>query len=500
MLLDMRNISKSFFGVKVLDSVDFQVKKGEVHGLIGGNGAGKSTLMKMVSGFHQPDEGDIQIEGTSVHILSPIEAHRLGVSIIYQETSLVQDMSIAENIFLGVEPRLLKLFTNRRKMNRDTKKIMKSLGYSLHPGTLVRFLSLSDQNAVAIAKALSRSSKILIMDEPTTNLTDVEKNRLFVLLRIFKEQGMGIVYITHRLKELFQICDRITILRDGKHILTSDLINITEHEIVRHMIGKEFTYLYPSVQHRVGSELLKVKGLSRKHSFEAIDFELREGEILGFAGLIGSGRTELAKTIFGELKPESGTVSWRGVEIRFHNPREAIKHRFGFVNRDRLNKGLFPNMNISQNLTISALQKLHKWQFLFRNEEQDQALDAIIQLNIQIQDPDQAVKTLSGGNQQKVMLGKWLVANSELYILDEPTQSIDVGAKSELYAAIHEMVIEGKGMIVLSSDFSELIGLCTRILVMYEGRIVDEMTQQEATEERIIQSSCGFIKTGGERL
>jgi ABC-type sugar transport system ATPase subunit len=492
MLLDMQNISKSFFGVKVLDGVNFHLKHGEVHALVGGNGAGKSTLVKMISGFHHPDEGEISIESKQVEINSPIEAQQLGVSIIYQDPALVQDMSIAENIYLGVEPRLFGLFTNSRKMKRDAKQIMKSLGYIHHPATLVRHLSLSEQHAVAIAKAISKRVRILIMDEPTTSLTNLERERLFQLIRTFKAEGMGIIYITHRLDELFQICDRITILRDGKHVITRDLKGLSENEVVRFMLGKEVRYLFPQVTHELGKELLSVKGLTRKPWFEDIQFQLHEGHTLGFAGLVGSGRTELAKTIFGELKRDSGEVYWLDKEVRFRSPRGAIQHRFGFVNRDRLGKGLFPDMNISQNLTIAGLEQLHKWSFLLPKEEQDKALDAILQLNIHIQGPDQKVKYLSGGNQQKVILGKWLVADCDLYFLDEPTQSIDVGAKSEMYASIHDLVEEGKGMIVISSDFSELLGLCTRILVMHEGRIVDEMTREEASEERIIHSASGL--------
>ncbi|NOV00052.1 ATP-binding cassette domain-containing protein [Paenibacillus sp. LMG 31457] len=495
MLLDMQNINKSFFGVKVLDGVNFHLGHGEVHALIGGNGAGKSTLVKMISGFHQPDEGEISIEGKRVHINSSIEAQQLGVSIIYQDPALVQDMSIAENIFLGVEPRVFGLFANHRKMKRDARDIMKSLGYMHHPGTLVRHLSLSEQHAVAIAKAISKRARILIMDEPTASLTDMERERLFLLIRSFKEEGIGIIYITHRLEELHNICDRITILRDGKHVITRDLKGLGENDVIRFMLGRELKYLFPQVTHEKGKELLSVKGLTRKPWFTNIQFQLYEGEILGFAGLVGSGRTELAKTIFGELKRDSGEVIWKGKEVRFRGPREAIQHRFGFVNRDRLGKGLFPDMNISQNLTISGLDHLHKWQFLLFKEEQDKALDAILQLSINIQGPDQKVKYLSGGNQQKVTLGRWLVADCDLYFLDEPTQSIDVGAKTEMYASIHDLVEAGKGMIIISSDLSELLGICTRILVMHEGHIVDEMTRMEATEERITQSASGMTGT-----
>ncbi|WP_171649687.1 sugar ABC transporter ATP-binding protein [Paenibacillus phytorum] len=488
----MQNICKSFYGMKALDGVNFHLRSGEVHALIGGNGAGKSTLAKMISGYHQPDEGTIAIEGEQVLVRSPIEAHRLGVSMIYQDPVLIQDLTIADNIFLGSEPRLLGFLVNRRKMNKDAKHLMKSLGVFHQPATPVRRLSLSEQQAVAIAKAVSKRTRILIMDEPTTGLTVLERERLFGLLRLFRKEGIGIVYITHQLDELHQLCDRITILRDGKHVITRELKGLTENEIVDLILGKELKRIFPQVRHTVGEELLHVKGLTRNPWFRNVHFQLHEGEILGFAGLTGSGRTELVKSLFGEMKRDSGEVYWKGKNVHFRSPREAIQHQFGFVHRNRLTKDLFPDMEISQNLTISSLKQLHRWQFLLREQEQDTALDAILQLNIQIQGPDQKVKHLSGGNQQKAALGKWWVAGADLYMLEEPTQGIDVGAKSEMYATIHTLVQEGKGMIIISSDFSELLRLCTRILVMREGCIVDEMTSDEASEERIVRSASGI--------
>lgn len=493
MLLRLKNISKSFFGVLVLDGVNFDLKNGEVHALVGENGAGKSTLAKIISGLHQPDQGEISIDGVAADIFSTIESQKLGISTIYQEPLLVQDMTIAENIFLGREPSMLKLFTNSYKMKKETNSLMKQLGCSLHVNTPVRYLSASEQNMVAIAKAFSIQSKILIMDEPTASLSEAECEKLFHMIQIFKEKGVGIIYITHRLKEIFQICDRITILRNGKHVITSEVEAISEREIVKYMVGRELNHYYPPVLQSDGEELLRVEKLTRTPWFRDISFTLRKGEILGITGLVGSGSTEMAKAIFGQVKPQSGKLYWRGGQLQFENPRQAIHHRFGFVDRDRVDSSLFMDMNVSHNLTVPTLARLNKWQFIDLQKEQDRALDVIMQLDIKMQVPHQEIKFLSGGNQQKVMLGRWLVAESDLYIFDEPTRGIDVGAKSELYVAIHELVEEGKGMIIISSDLPELIGLCTRILVMREGRIVKEIPHEQATEEAIMHAASGLV-------
>jgi ABC-type sugar transport system ATPase subunit len=384
------------------------------------------------------------------------------------------------------------MFTNTVKMKRETKRILRSLGMPLHPNTKVKDLSMSERHVVAIAKALSQKANIFVMDEPTASLSDAERIRLFAMIRGFKAEGFGIVYITHRLNEIFEICDRVTVLRDGKRVVTCRANELSEREMVRQMVGRELTQIFPPLSSPTGNELLRVENMTRKPWFEKIDFRLHEGEILGITGLVGSGTEGLAKVIFGEMKPESGKVFWHKQPIQFKTPRQAIDLGFGYVNRDRIESGLFMDMNVYRNLTIASLKKIHRFHMVQEAQEHDKALDAIIQLDIKTRDPEQEIKFLSGGNQQKVMLGKWLVAESDLYILDEPTRGIDVASKSELYVLLHELVNEGKGMIVISSDMSELIGLCNRILVMHEGRIVDEMTHGEASQERILQSASGI--------
>ncbi|QJD83944.1 sugar ABC transporter ATP-binding protein [Cohnella herbarum] len=492
MLLQMKGISKSFYGVQVLDNIDFELLPGEVHALVGENGAGKSTLAKLMSGVHRPDDGYMIVNGKPVPIFSTIEAQRMGISMIYQESCLVPEMSIAENVFLGSEPRWLGLFSNMIKMKRETKSILRSLGMPLHPNTKIKNLSISEHHVVAIAKALSLKANIFVMDEPTASLSDSERIRLFDMIRRFKTEGVGIVYITHRLNEIFEICDRVTVLRDGKKVLTSDVSELSEKDLVKTMVGRELAQIFPPLSNPTGNELLRVENLTRKPWFEKIAFKLDEGEILGITGLVGSGTEGLAKTIFGEVKPETGKVFWHKQRIQLKTPQQAINSGFGYVNRDRIESGLFMDMNVFHNLTIASLKKIHRYHLVQNQHEHDKALDAIIQLDIKTRDPEQEIKFLSGGNQQKVMLGKWLVAESDLYILDEPTRGIDVASKSELYVLLHELVSEGKGMIVISSDMSELIGLCNRILVMHEGKLVDEMANEDATQERILQSASGI--------
>jgi len=491
-LLQMRGISKSFYGVQVLEGIDFDLKPGEVHALVGENGAGKSTLAKLMSGVYRPDDGYMIVNGKPVSAYTPIEAQRMGISMIYQESCLVPEMSVAENVFLGSEPRWLGLFSNAMKMKRETKNILRSLGMPLHPNTKVKNLSMSEHHIVAIAKALSLKANIFVMDEPTASLSDTERIRLFAMIRRFKEEGVGIVYITHRLNEIFDICDRVTVLRDGKKVVTTDVAGLAEKQLVKLMVGRELAQIFPPLSKPTDKELLRVENLTRKPWFENIDFRLNEGEILGITGLIGSGTEGLAKTIFCEVQPEAGKVYWNQEPILLKSPRQAIASGFGYVNRDRIESGLFMDMNVYHNLTIASLKKIHRYHLLQDQPEQDKALDAMIQLDIKARDPEQEIKFLSGGNQQKVMLGKWLVAESDLYILDEPTRGIDVASKSELYVLLHELVREGKGMIVISSDMSELIGLCNRILVMHEGRIVDEIAHEEASQERILQSAAGM--------
>jgi ABC-type sugar transport system ATPase subunit len=490
-MLEMNGISKSFLNNKALDQVDFSLKAGEVHALIGPNGAGKSTLMKIITGMYPPDEGAILLHDQPVQIRSIWEAQRLGIAILHQEPILVQDMSVAENIFLGVEPRIAGIYPRFRYMKEESRRLLKSLGVPLHPNTPVRKLSYSQQFVVAIAKALSFKSKILIMDEPSSCLSEVESERLFEVIRKLKREGVAIVYITHRIKEVMHICDRVTFLRDGRKVATMDVAEMTEEEAIKMMLGRELHQYYPPILDETGETLVKVQGLTKKPYFYDINFSLREGEIVGIAGLMGSGTSELAKTLFGKGKRDGGRVFWKNKEIDYKKGLAGSDFRFGLVNQDRMEEGLFMDMGVNRNLTMPGLDKIMRSHILNKNRENDAALDVVMEMDIKIQHLDQKVKFLSRGSQQKVMLGKWMVPESDLYLLDEPTRGVDIGSKVEIYAKIHDLAASGKGVIVFSSDFAVLKGLCTRIIVMYQGRITAEMHHTEASEKKILQYATG---------
>jgi ABC-type sugar transport system ATPase subunit len=485
MLLKLHNINKSFFGTKVLDGIGFELNSGEVHAIIGENGAGKSTLIKIIAGIYTPDKGEIYIHEEKVKISSIYDAQKLGISTIHQEPLLVPTMNIAENIFLGKYPTILRFIPNFSFMKKEARRLLELLGCPMNPKTTVSSLDPGERYIVSIARALTKKAKILIMDEPTANLNEAERNRLYALINNFKKQGIGIIFITHQLDEVIKICDRVTILRDGRLISTNNVNSMDKSEVIRQMIGKDINHYFPPIIDNQGGVMLQVENLSRAPLLKDINFSLYEGEILGIAGLSRSGRTELSKIIIGQKMKDSGNMYWRGKEIKIEHPYEAVYQRIGYVSDNRLEEGLLTNLDISQNLTISSLDKLNKWKFINLHDEQDTSLEKIMELDIKLKHIHEQTKYLSGGNQQKIILGKWLVADSELLLLNEPTRGIDIGSRCELYLAIHELTRKGKGVIIISSDISELIGLCNRILVLHDGQIIDEMHHCEASEERI---------------
>lgn len=491
MILEMKAISKSFFGVKALSGVDFQLKKGEVHALVGENGAGKSTLMKILSGEQQPDEGKIFLHGKPVEISSPIVSQRLGISIIHQELNLIPHMTVAENIFLGRERRKLGMLADFNYLVRETKKLLERFQLDLDPKAKIYQLSIGQQQIVEIAKALSMNAEILIMDEPTAVLEERESARLFELIRQFKKQGVSIIYISHRLHELKLFCDRMTVLRDGEHVSTRAVEGITEQQIANLMVGRELSDFYPPKREVFGEIMLQVENATRKPYFENVSFHVRKGEIVGFAGLIGAGRTELFRTIFGDWKLESGKVIWKGGETNFRNPKDAIRSGFGFATEDRKQLGLFMEMNIAQNITAACSTKISRLQFIRRKQEERIVKRKMEDLNVKALQSNSTVKHLSGGNQQKVVIAKWLASDSELFILDEPTRGIDVGAKSEIYRIISQFAADGKAVVVISSDLPELLGLCNRIIVMHHGQIKGELDHRDVSEQKIMQLATG---------
>jgi ABC-type sugar transport system ATPase subunit len=491
MLLKLKNINKSFFGNRVLNNISLELKAGEIHALIGGNGAGKSTLINIASGVYKPDCGVIEVNDQMVHFDSPQNAQLHGISVIHQTPNLVPGMSVADNIFLGIQPKILKVFVNHKKMRLEAKRILHELGVNINPKEKVINIPVRQHYLISIAKAIVQKSKILFMDEPTANLTEHERENLFRIMKKYKDEGVGIVFITHRLNEIHEICDKVTIIRDGKHVATHHVKNTTLKEMTNLMLGYHLKDYYPPMIQTTGKELLRVEHLTQKPYLKNVNLTLHEGEIIGIAGLAGSGKTELAKIIFGQNKKDSGGIYWKNEEIDFKHPIHAVHNRFGYVNDDRLTSGLFMNMSVANNLTIASLETQNSMKLINRNIEAYQSIEKVADLNIKVDHINQNVQYLSGGNQQKVMLGRWLMTESDLYILDEPTIGVDIGSRTEIYLKIHELAQEGKGVIIISSDTTELFGLCNRILVMHRGRIVGNFKNGTITEEDIVHLMNG---------
>lgn len=493
-LLQMRGISKRYPGVVALDNVDFEVLPGEVHALVGENGAGKSTLMKILAGAETRDAGEILVNGHETHIHSPHGAMDLGINIIYQEFNLVPHLSAAENIFLGREPAAaIPGFINFRKLYGDAQAVMDSLGVPVDVRAEVSRLSVAQQQMVEIAKATSRNSIIIAMDEPSATLTDHELQNLFELMRKLRSQGVGIIYISHRMEEIFSICDRVTVLRDGHYVGTLRIEDTNRDEIIRMMVGRELKESIPKRPAPVGEPLLEVRGLTRKGVFQDISFTVRRGEVVGIGGLVGAGRTEVARAIFGADPIDAGEILIEGKPVRPRSPREAIELGIGLVPEDRKTLGLVLNMAVRENTTLANLDLLSMLGFVNRKREREVAEQYTRDLRIRTPTIEQEVRNLSGGNQQKVVLAKWLFTQSQLLIFDEPTRGIDVGSKVEIYELMNELAAKGAGMIMISSELPELLGMSDRILVMHEGRLAGELSREEATQEKVMQ-----LATGGE--
>lgn len=493
-LLEMLHISKQYPGVRALDDVSFELKHGEVHALLGENGAGKSTLIKILSGVQTADQGEIRIEGQPVIIDSPQKAMDLGISTIYQEFNLVPYLSAAENIFLGREPQgALPGFVDFKTLYRDAQQLLDRIRARFDVRTPVNRLSVAQQQMVEIAKALGRKTKILVMDEPTATLTEHEIEALFDLIRQLRSEGISVIYVSHRLEEIFEICDRATVLRDGRYVATRDVAELTREEIIRLMVGRELKEAIPKVKVEVGPPVLRVKNLNRKGVLHDISLEVHRGEIVGLAGLVGSGRTETARAIFGADPIDSGVIEIEGKPVRIRSPRDAIRAGIGMVTEDRKQQGLVLGMPVRSNNTLTNLQAVSTAGFIQMRQERGVAEKYREELSIKTPTIEQTVRNLSGGNQQKVVLAKWLFAGVKVLILDEPTRGIDVRAKSEIYELMNELAARGVGILMISSELPEILGMSDRILVMHEGRIVGELSREEATQEKIMH-----LATGGE--
>jgi len=491
-LLEMRAIAKRFPGVLALEGVDFDLRRGEVHVLVGENGAGKSTLMKILSGAYRPDGGTICIDGCPVQFAGPRDAIALGIGTIYQEFTLLPPFSVAENIFLGREPLAVPWLrvVDFARMRREAAQVLQRLGLPIDPGMPAWALSVAQQQLVEVAKAVSRNVRLLIFDEPTATLADREVRQLFELIRQLRGQGVGVIYISHRLGEIGEIGERVTVLRDGRRIGTWPAREIALHEVVRAMAGREVR----EVEHRarpLGPEVLTVRGLARRGILEAIDLSLRQGEIVGLAGLVGSGRTELARAVVGADPTDGGTVCIAGVEIPRSSCRAAVRHGLGLLPEDRKAQGLALVAPVKENISFPSLSRLHRLGWLRLGEERRLATQYVTQLRIRTPHLERSVRFLSGGTQQKVVLAKWLCSRARVLIFDEPTRGIDVGAKAEIYGLIEALADGGAGILVISSDLPELLRLCDRILVMRRGRIVGDLGRSEATQERVLAYAFG---------
>ena len=487
----MRGIRKAFPGVLALDGVDFDVDEGEVHVLLGENGAGKSTLMKILSGAHRRDRGTIQVNQREIDISSPRAAREAGIAIIYQELTLVPQLAADENIHLGREPTRGPGIVDRAGMRSRTRALLDMLGATFDVATPVGQLSIAEQQLVEIAKALSLDARILVMDEPTSALTERETHALFTVIRRLTAKGVAIVYISHRMDEIFEIGDRVTVLRDGRHIATLDVRSADRRELVRLMADREVDEQVPKSMVPRGTELLRVQGLSRRGVLHDISLSIHAGEIVGVAGLLGAGRTEIARAIFGLDRSDAGELYVRGRRRRIRSPRDAIRARIGFVTEDRKGQGLVLGRSVRDNIALPVLPLLQRFGYVRRRAEHALTDRLVRELRIHTPSAEQLAINLSGGNQQKIVLAKWIACNSDILILDEPTRGIDVGAKQEIYALLGALAARGVGILLISSELPEIVGLSDRVLVVRGGRIAGEFARADATQERVLACAVG---------
>lgn len=487
--LSIRNIVKEFSGVRVLNDINVDIKTGEVFGVLGENGAGKSTLLKIICGIYTATSGSLELKGNNVVIPSPMEAKRLGISMIPQEFNLIQTLSVFENIFLGSEFKKGFLL-DKHKMREKAAELLSDLQTDLSPDALIENLSVAEKQMVEISKALVHDSDILIMDEPTTVLTTLEVDVLFSLIGKLKEKGVTVLFISHKLKEVKRICDRILVLRDGDQICINDVVDVDEQDMAKKMVGRELNQVFPTKCFPEDDVVLKVEGLTDGHLLQDISFELKKGELLGFSGLIGAGRTEVAESIMGLRPKVSGDIFVSGEKADIKSTAEALKYKLGYLSEDRKGKGLLMNFDIPKNISLISLAKYCNV-VVNKKKEKEASKKYIDQFNIKAASLDAELEFLSGGNQQKVYLSKWMDTDPKILILDEPTRGIDVNAKKEIYHFVSSLIQQGVSCILISSELEEIIGLCTRVLVMREGRIVGEMVGEDINEETIMLTAAG---------
>lgn len=491
-LLKMANITKSFGSIQVLKGINMAVNKNEILALLGENGAGKSTLMKILAGVHQPTSGEIYLEGKPVKIENPKHSQALNISIIHQEFNLLKDMSVAENIFLGRELTKAKGIISWSLMKRETRKLLDRVGLeSVSPDKLISECSIAQRQLIEIAKSLSFDAKVLIMDEPTATLNNEDTQKLLLLMQNLRNSGLGIIFITHRLEEVLQVADQAVVLRDGEYIGSSAVKDLTKDEIIKMMVGRDLKDLFPEKTIPQNERVLQVKGMSVKNRLHNINFEVRRGEVLGVAGLMGSGKTDLSKALFGLYPLQSGEVNMNGQSIK--NPKMAIDAKIALVTDDRKDEGLVLDLSIAENILLPFYRKLAKFGVISNKAATSISDKWIANLKIKTTSRDVEVRKLSGGNQQKVVLGKWLQMDPQLIILNEPTRGIDIGAKQEIYKIVSELTQQGIAVILISSEMPELLGMANRVIVMNEGRIQGELDGEEATQEKIFNYASGGV-------
>ncbi len=496
--VELAGISKRFGVTQALDAVSLELRPGEVHALVGENGAGKSTLVKILAGVHQPDAGTIRLDGEPVAIHGPAHARALGIAVVHQEPRLFPDLTVAENVFIGHAPSGRLGSIDWGATRRAAQALFEQLEVRFDVGAPVRGLSMADQQLIEIAKSLSVEARVLILDEPTASLSAHEVARLFTIVRRLRDRGVSVLFVSHRLDEVFDLCDRATVFRDGRHVITTPTSELTTADLVRHMVGRAVS-LFPKVETPIGQLLLDVKGLTRAGVFRDVSFDVRAGEIVGFAGLVGAGRTEVARVLFGIDQRDSGEVRLGGAPVSFASPSAAMHAGVAYLPEDRRQEGLVLDFTIAQNVTLPILPRLFPRLLVRAGTERQVAHDYTEQFRVRMTGVDQLVGALSGGNQQKVVLAKWLAAKPTILILDEPTRGIDIGAKVEVHRIVSELAASGLGIILISSDLPEVLAMSDRIIVLHEGRVTAEIPRRQATEERVMFAATGSLDGGASR-
>lgn len=491
MRIEMRGIDKSFGSNQVLKQAGFTMESGEVHALMGENGAGKSTLMKILTGVYTKDAGTVLVDGKEVNYKNPQEAEKAGIVFIYQELNVMFDLTVEENLFMGKEIHGKFGICDKKAMQKKAQVALNKLGVNISPKIVMSELSVGQQQMVEICKALMADAKVIIMDEPTAALTQSETVALFKVIESLRKKGVSMVYISHRMEEIFELCDRITVLRDGSYIGVKNIPETNMNEIVKMMIGREIGERYPSRDVKIGKEVLKVKGLTRKGIFHDVSFSVRAGEVLGVSGLMGAGRTEIMLAIFGNLSYESGTIEIDGKEVKISNPRQAMEHGIGFITEDRKTEGLMLDKSIRENISLCNLGRISKSFVVSKEAEKDMVEEAIKELHIKCFGPFHECNNLSGGNQQKVVLAKWILTNPKILILDEPTRGVDIGAKKEIYSIINKLSAQGVAIIMVSSELPEVLGMSDNIMVVREGEVRGIISYEEANQERVMTLATG---------